>query len=517
MKLLRSIIIPFVAVIILTTACDEALNVSNPNEPTPEIVLTEEGIKRQATGMYDAGDGWLEWIVWQYHEHMGDNSVAPWVNYNFNRYHGNVELIVYNDGSTWSPVNQSTDGRTQPEWLAFINDRNNSNGGYEQEWAWAYQIQNEANILLAALDEGVSFLGSDADATRKENAYRAWAHFWKGYAYSRIGLLHSQGLIVNESTGQTNNNYVSRQAIVDESQRQYDLALATISDFDIIVGDVVPGIFPTTLTAASMEQNINTLKARNILLGKFRDELTAQDFTDVLTLTQSGLTSNDGAFLIDTDNATFNNTVTYPWRMANLWSAPSARLVQVLNKNGDARGARFVDNGFATFQNRVTQPNVNTPWAALLPYSGTNPGDSPMYFASAEENMLMQAEAQLGLGDAPAAAITINAVRNMPLQQAGLPDLATATEQDLRDERRAALFMRGLAFYDARRFGELKSQADGGGVSGVWVYRLDTNTQTLVLEDNSTIYYNFQEYWDVPDAETDFNSIPGDQTPNTGN
>ncbi len=517
MKLLKKISAASLAVILVVTACDNALDVNNPNEPTPDIVLTEEGLKRQATGIYDAGDGWLEWVFWQYHEHMGDNSVAPWVNFNFNRYHGNVELIVYNDGSEWSPVNQSNDGRTQAEWLEFINDRNNSAGGFEQEWAWAYQVQNEANIMLNALDEGVGFLGTEAVATQKEEAYRAWAHFWKGYAYSRIGLLHSQGLIVNESISSTNNDYVTRQEIIAESQRQFDLALQTISSFDAIAADVVPAIFPTNLTAASMEQNINTLKARNILLSKFRDELTNADFTEIKALAENGLTSNAGAFLIDTDNATFNNTVTYPWRMANLWSAPSARLVQVMNKNGDARSARFVNNGFATFQNRVTQPNVNTPWAALPPYSGTNVGDSPMFFASAEENELMLAEAELGLGNPNVAATHINNVRNMPLQQAGLPDLLLATEQDLRDERRAALFMRGLAFYDARRFNELKSRADGGGVSDVWVYRLDSGTQQLVLEDSSTIYYNFVEFWDVPDAETDFNAIPGDQTPDTGN
>lgn len=517
MKLLYKFNASLIALLLVGMACDNALDVNNPNEPTPNIVLSEEGLKRQATGMYDAGDGWLEWIVWQYHEHMGDNSVSPWINYNFLRYNGNIELIVYNDGSEWSPVNQSTDGRRQEEWLDFINDRNNSAGGYEQEWAWAYQVQNEANIMLDALEKGVSFLGGDAAATQKAGAYKAWAHFWKGYAYSRVGLLHSQGLIVNETISSTNNDYVSRQEIIAESQRQFDLALETISSFDAIATDVVPAIFPTNLTSSSMEQNINTLKARNILLSKFRNELTNADFTEIRTLAQNGLTSNAGAFLIDTDNATFLNTVTYPWRMANFWSAPSARLVQVMSKNGDARSARFVNNGFATFQNRVTQPNVNTPWFALAPYASVNTGESPMYFVSAEENELMLAEAELGLGNPAAAAVHINNVRNMPLQQAGLPDLVTATEQDLRDERRAALFMRGLAFYDARRFNELKPRAEGGGVSGVWVYRLDANTQQLVLEDNSTIYYDFVEFWDVPEAETDFNSIPGEQTPNTGN
>lgn len=516
MRFQSKISLSIVAILAISMACSDALDVNNPNEPTTDIVRSEEGLKRQATGMFDAGDGWLEWVFWQYHEHMGDNSVAPWVNFNFNRFHGSVELIVYSDGSEWSPVNQSTTGRTQPEWLAFVNDRNDSNGGFEQEWAWAYQVQNEANIMLDALDKGVDFIGSEEVTRQKANAYKAWAHFWKGYAYSRVGLLHRLGLIVNGTVSTTNNDYVTRQEIIAESQRQFDLALETINDFDVITADVVPDIFPTTVTSASLRENINTLKARNILLSKFRNELTNDDFNQVIALTQNGLTANDGALTVDSDNSTFLNTVTYPWRMANLWSAPSARLVQVMNKNGDARGSRFVPNGFATFQNRVTQPNVNTPWAATLPYAGTNPGDSPLYLASAEENLLMQAEAELGLGNAAEAATLINTVRNMPLQGAGLADLGTATVEDLRDERRAALFMRGLAFYDARRFGELKSRAAGGGVSDVWVYRLDPATQTLILDENATIYYDFVEFWDVPDAETDFNAIPGEETPDSG-
>lgn len=70
-------------VLIITFACDDALKVENPNEPTPAVLETEEGLTRQAPGIYNAmGGGWFEWIVWFYHESMGDAFVVPWGNYN---------------------------------------------------------------------------------------------------------------------------------------------------------------------------------------------------------------------------------------------------------------------------------------------------------------------------------------------------------------------------------------------------------------------------------------------------
>ena len=59
---------------------------------------------------------------------------------------------------------------------------------------------------------------------------------------------------------------------------------------------------------------------------------------------------------------------------------------------------------------------------------------------------------------------------------------------------------RGLAFYDARRWGVIVSTANGGGRTG---WNLIDNTGTL--QTNVTIDYNYLDYWDVPGNELSYN------------
>ena len=76
-----------------------------------------------------------------------------------------------------------------------------------------------------------------------------------------------------------------------------------------------------------------------------------------------------------------------------------------------------------------------------------------------------------------------------------MPDLATAKEE-LRRERRVALAFRGLAFYDARRWGVIDPVSSGGGRTGAVVLNA-----TGVVSTNATINYNYLDYWDVPDND----------------
>ena len=505
MKLRKISLFLIIGLIFAPLACEEGLDVINPNNPTPEIVENEEGLKRVARGFYAAGGGWFEWIVWQIHEHMGDNATAPWVNYNFNRFHGNTDRIIYSDGTEWRTPEVDPTGRTQPEWIEFINSRDDpQDSGVQFEWQSMYRINNDANLILETLEDGVNFSG---DAAAKERGYYAWAYFWKGYAYSRIGLAYEFGLIVDEY-GQTNNDYKTPEEMIAESNRMFDLAAQHAPNgIGTIIDEIQPAIFLTNITEESFVQACHTLKARNLLSVKKRDEMTNQDWQAVRDLAASGLQSNEGTFRISSDEATFLVAVTATWRVANLWLSPSARVVQAARHDGDARGELFVPHGFGTFMDRVTQPNVNTPYTALAPYGGTAPG-LPLYLTSAEENMLILAEAELALGDPGAAAGYIDAVREM--QGANLPALGSATVEDLRRERRIGLFMRNLGFYDARRFGELS-----GCVEDLWVYRYDQEASQLELDENATICYGWAEHLPVPDHETTFNPLDATQQPAT--
>lgn len=494
---------------VLPVACGDDLSITNPNNPTPDIVTSEEGMKRQAVGIWDVPGGWWEWVSWTLMEAMGDNVVVPWINFDWNQFFGNIELIEYSDGTaSWSPRQQASPTRSQAEWVNFVNDRQVSQGGYEAQWQWAYGMNTEANRMLQALDEGVNFSG---DIQAKENAYRAWAHFWKGYAYSTVGLFYEEGIINDDPTG-TNSDFKSSDEMIVVSQAELDLALQTTADFGIIAGDVIPAIFPTNMTAESFIQNIYTLKARNLLMSKRRSDISQDEWQQIKDWAEMGLNTNDGALLLDSDESTHLATNTFRWRLSNQWSRVSPRVVQILSENGDQRLDRFqFAPAGGTYENRVTQPQINSPWLTLSDiYASQVPG-TPQFVLSAEENMLMLAEAELGLGNPAMAAGWVNEVRNMPLQQAGLPAETSVTLKDIRDERKVALFGRALAFYDARRLGEIDARADGGGVEGVWVYHIDSNGD-LVLDENANLFFDFLSYYGIPAAEADFN-IPDGASP----
>jgi hypothetical protein len=101
----------------------------------------------------------------------------------------------------------------------------------------------------------------------------------------------------------------------------------------------------------------------------------------------------------------------------------------------------------------------------------------------------------------------IDAVRTA--QGAGLAAVAGTSlsladaKEELRKERRVSLPFRGLAFYDARRWGVIDDVSKGGGRKNAIV--LD---KFSILNTKATINYNYLDYWDVPDNELAYNQ-PG--------
>lgn len=505
---------------LLIAACDTTdLDVQNPNEPTPEVLQTEAGLQRAAEGFYEAFDlaepKNFAWIVQAYHEFMGDALVSPWGNWQF-RWISQVARVMLDDGSVVLPPQ----GGAQALEIARVNNREQDvESAVVQEWASMYFLNNQANLVLETLDAGtVTFSG---DAAAKEAGYRAWAHFWKGYAYARIGSMYEQGLVL-DVFGQTQSAYVNPAEVIAESNRQFDLAIDHAASFDAVRDDVVPALFidaeVSGPTAASLQQAAHTLKARNLLVNTRRDAMTAADWEQVRALTQQGLQSNDGTFILRGDNG-----VTYPDAIFNIfinyaawgprgWHRVSERLIQDIQP-GDARLAEFEQtldgNGNPeTWSTRGRGIQYNSTWRlpTLSRYSSESATEGPIkwYFVSFEENLLMQAEALLALGDAAGAAALVDQVRTA--QGAGLPavDAGGDVWEQIRSERRIGLFLRGLAFYDARRYGLIDPLGQGGGRTGAVVVGND-NT----IYRNATIDYSFLPYWPVPDEELTFNRPGG--------
>ena len=129
-----------------------------------------------------------------------------------------------------------------------------------------------------------------------------------------------------------------------------------------------------------------------------------------------------------------------------------------------------------------------------------------------EENTLMIAEAKIrGGSDVNGGLTLIDQVR--AAQSSGLPPLAgsgitqDSAAKQLRSERRIALYLRGLAWFDARRWGVTAPIASGGGRLNANVYVpgtvLGASKPNTLLQ--CTLDYDYVDYWDVPQNELDFN------------
>ncbi|MEM6397871.1 MAG: RagB/SusD family nutrient uptake outer membrane protein [Bacteroidota bacterium] len=500
------------ALMLLLTACEEDLDVVNPNEPTLDVLDTEDGIKRAMLGMYNTFDGGFVWVVNAHHECMGDALYIPWGNFSW-RWANQPTSITLDDGTVVTPPQ----GGTQAQELVLRNDRaQGDNNAFIWEWAYMYRLNNISNLLISKLDEGTIELSGDA--ATKEATVRAFAHFWKGFTYSRIGSMYSAG-IITDVFGETNPNFVTRQALIDEANNQLDLAidqLGRVGDEAVYAEFLSAGIpdfmrpdgVPTT---DEFVRNINTLKARNILVNTKVADMTDQQWAQIESLASNGLQQGDNYLQFRTadENSNFR-TGFNPYRVLIGWHFPSERLIQDF-KDGDERFAR----NFAL----LATPQVNRAGRGIQygtrygfatideggDYATLTSGLAVLDVAGSwEEASLMEAEALINQGSVEDGLALIDAVRTA--QNSGLPavtgtglDQATAIDE-LYLERRIGLFLRGLPFYDARRFGVIDPISEGGGREGAVV--LDANG---VLNTNATFDYNYLNYWGVPDDELDFN------------
>ncbi len=408
-----------------------------------------------------------------------------------------------------------------------VNAQQGGNPGFH-EWALMYGLNNAANSVLEVVEK-TTFSG---DAATKKNTIKAWAYLWKGFAYSRIGSIYYAGLINNASSS-TNGNYLAKEKIIDESNANYDKAAALLgaitntADYSSVLGALIPSYFQTgkgvVPTTAQFIKNLNTLKARNIIVNTPVASMTAAQWNQILTLTNAGVGSSDPVFAGNTNTAgdifsPLNYSVAARCVGANASGGTfkiSERLIQDFN-TGDKRLANNF-NQFAVWVGNSDRGNAfNTRWgikdggnglAGVMVYTNRTAGQAELYMlGSYEENELMKAEAKLYTGDIAGAATSINTVRTY--QGAGLAalastDLATVKEE-LRKERRVALAFRGLAFYDARRWGVLDS-----GRKNAVVISKDGKT----INTKASITYGYLDYWDVPDNELAYNPAAAGSAP----
>ncbi|AUD03817.1 RagB/SusD family nutrient uptake outer membrane protein [Spirosoma pollinicola] len=517
-------------------SCKEQLDVQNPNQPSSPALKTETGLISFGEGFYITGfkdvkyyDG-TPGYFWSgaigNHELMGDVIGTDIANVFINQI-GAPNQVTLDDGTILLNPNSPNKQIDFLRITANVNSTGFQNSTY-YEWAYMYNLNNAANTLLANID-ATTFSG---EADTKKGALKAWAYWWKGYAYSRIGSMYYAGIINDKANGEvlngTNGNYVTKEAIITEANKNLDEAykilggLTASGDYTATMQGLIPsfnrvgkGNVPTP---AMWQRNINTLKARNILVNTPVSAMTAAQWASILTLTNTGILAADNVFT-GRSNATSDflsptaGTVSGKTTGSNNTYKISERLIQEF-KTGDLRfsnnfkqrasayiGETSRGNAFFTRFDLVNRGAAGSEGSAsVISYSNTNAGGYELYLASSyEENQLMKAEALINTGKIEDGLALVDEVRKA--QGAGLAAVAgtsltlDAAKEELRRERRIGLLFRALSFYDARRLGLLENGRKGAVAL----------SRTGVVSKNATITYGYLDYWDVPDNEIAYN------------
>ncbi|GAC1439448.1 MAG: hypothetical protein NVSMB63_04760 [Sediminibacterium sp.] len=525
------------------------LDVTNLNQPSYGVLNSESGIISYAKGFYKIGFGdqsvgslddglgyGMLLIVQGFHEGMGDNIFVPWGNNSF-KFADNPTSVTLDNGSV---VNNPI-GQGQPRELQLRNSRAyGASNAFLPEWTYMYFLNNSSNLLLSLVD-GASLSG---DAATKKKVLQAWAYWWKGYAYSRIGSMYIAGLKI-DAPNATNGTYLTHDAVIAEANVNFDKAasllggLSSGGDYDNILNQMIPGymqFLPNGSsgipTPAAWIKNINSMKARNLLVNKRTKDMTAGDWTQLLSLVNAGISSPaDYVFLVKTYSDQSKSMVSnlpedgtcegYSASSDNNTYFISERLIQDYN-TGDKR----LSNNFAflpsavvnkrgrsiTFGTRYYLLDGGNNNGAISYYSSTPNVVNSYISCSYEENQLMKAEALINTGQIVPGLAIIDAVRAS--QGAGIGTVSglglslLQAKEELRKERRCALLFRGVAFYDLRRMGMSDDISKGGGRAGCVVLDRSGN-----VNRNATINYNYLAYWDVPQNELDFNAPASGSAP----
>jgi hypothetical protein len=536
-------IIALTAVLLAGAGCKEQLDVGNPNSPTlAGNVNSEAGIIALAQGAvyvngFANGNGWLGDSYFSlplgYQEVMADHVSAQASN-------NQISTMGVPDYSILDNGTKVTNTAPQVAIIRQYNNRaatGNGNNALFYQWNSMYAMNNACNTVLSLID-GIQYSG---DANAKKNTLKAWCYFWKGFAYASIGSMYYSGLIV-DAPASTNNNYVASSAIIAESNKNYNQAVTALKaltaggDYTAMLGKLIPAFNQVGLgqvpTPDMWQRNINTLLARNIVANKLAPfvnnnlnatiskssttPMTDADWTQVASLTASGVKQGDFVFTGRSVPANFFFSPS-GGTVGSLAVGPNSsttfKITERFIQNFNPGDKRFQANFDSTlfygddyiFSSRynVVDGSKNQSGVAML--GSKVAGAYELIIAgSYEENALMQAEANIRQGKTEAALALIDAVR--AYQGAGVAPTAgqkfTAVQamNELTKEARVALFNRGVAYYNARRWGWIYDISKGGGSYNNVVVERNGN-----INRKATISYNFMDYWDVPADETVLN------------
>jgi hypothetical protein len=538
---------PVIISLLVFGSCKKQLDVKDPNDPTFDVNVTDEaGLTAYAQGGvywngFNYGDVWLGdsyfSLPWGYHELMGDIIGGGQGSNNQTTTLGVPDQFQAdpNDASTIF-TNPSPSALSIVRGFNDIGSTSNGNNVLYYEWVNMYAMINACNLTL----EHLATIPLSAD---RANTITAWVYWWKGYAYAQLGTLYYAGLIIDEPNTVIS-NYVDHAALIDESNKYLNQAIATLNsisnqgEFSEVLAKLIPaqnqaGLGMPFTSSAQWIKTINTMLARNILLNHLEpfvknnpnatiskssiSPISNEDWQSIINFCKNGVQKNDYVFAGRTaaSNSYFspiggsvaailtasNQTTTYKLseRLIQQFKAGDKRLANFTTANGIFYGDANTNSTRYSLLDGVDEGLTGIPILGSRQAGGLEIYIGPTY----EENQLMLAEAYIRTGDIETGLGYIDEIRNY--QGAGVPVVKgtgltlVGAMQELTKERLAALALRGLSFYDLRRWGWTYSIANGGGRYGCTLIYKNT------IYTNATIDYNFMDYWDVPADETDKN------------
>src|SRR2546423_1185748 len=471
------------------SSCKKQLDVKDPNDPTfATNVNSEAGVTAYAKGGiywngFNYGDGWLGdsyfSLPWGYHELMGDIIGGGQGSNN------QTTTMGVPDNFQADPTDPSTIFTNPSTQVAVIRSFNtaaataNANNALYYEWLNMYAMINACNLTL-------EHLGNVPLSNDKANTIKAWAYWWKGYAYAQIGTLYIAGLIVDDPN-KIASKFVNQAAVIAESNKQLNLAMTTLAgianqgDYTTVIAELIPAQnqkgLGMPLSSAQWIRTINTMLARNILLNHLAPfvngnpgatiskasipVMAVADWQAIITYCNNGIKQGDNVF---TGRTTATNSYFTPaggsvagiLTISNQTSTYKLgeRLLQNF-KPGDKRLANFTTANGIFFGDANTNSTryslvdgVNAGLTGIPILGSRVPGGLEIYIGPTyEENALMLAEANIRTGNIETGLGYIDQVRTY--QGAGIAavkgtglTLAQAL-QELTMERMAALAFRG--------------------------------------------------------------------------
>ncbi len=541
----KFIVLLSLSLFLLISACSKKdLNLSDPVSPTTSSINTESGIFPFALGMWGkfAGPDYI--VAANYHSIMGDECFVPWGNYGW-RWGSQVYKITLPDGT----VVDNPIGPAQKTQLQSTNSREAGDlNAFKYEWQSMYYTIAEANLLIEfAKNPSFTFSG---DADTKQKVLQAFGYFWRGWAYSRVGSIYIAGLI-NNFSGASNfvsPDYVSNADVIKEANANLDSAATLLSSISLndtytqmLDGtssmSIVPSFSNTKglMTPDNWKRLCYSMKARNLLVNTKTKNANGAFWSEVASIAAQGLQEGDVSFTVGYTSDFTNDIAGGFWSSTLMlsdafgWLFGTERLLQDYQE-GDARKARNWD----TYPGGINLMNPrsrgiqygSTFYAIAAEYGGDYTSDDAsvnvqQYLTpSYEENELMLAEAKINLGNIDEGLAHVDNAR--AAQSAGLDPVSGAglsadeAKEQVRSERRVGLFLRGVSFYDARRWNVTAPVSEGGGRADAMVL-VPNGFGNPALEEPAVLpcfmEYNYMDYWDVPLNELDFNKPSATSVP----